>query len=192
MAATGIKDIDKFMALARRRHDYALTCDQADREAALDDVRFRAGGEYQWTAEALRARKSRENPRPIVTWNLLPVFIQSVVNDGRQQKPAIEVIPLDGGDPKTAELIQDRIRHIEYESNADVAYDTSSDQQIGSGFGFYRVTTKYAGVKSTRQVPYIAPIEDQFSVLLDPAAIYSILFSHFVNEKTPAYRQAGR
>lgn len=170
MAATGIKDIDKFMALARRRHDYALTCDQADREAALDDVRFRAGGEYQWTAEALRARKSRENPRPIVTWNLLPVFIQSVVNDGRQQKPAIEVIPLDGGDPKTAELIQDRIRHIEYESNADVAYDTSSDQQIGSGFGFYRVTTKYAGVKSTRQIPRIVPIEDQFSVLLDPAA----------------------
>jgi len=154
------------MAEVRRRYDYALAQDAEDRRPAVEDSDFVAGA--QWSAEDIKARSDPQYPRPILTENRLPTFVAQVSNDGRQNKPAIKCSVMDGGKKETAEFFQSRIRHIEYDSDADIAYDDSRDSQIICGRGFYRVTTEIdaTGAQQIR----IKPIENQFSVLFDPAA----------------------
>jgi len=105
------------MRLARERFKYAMAVDREDREEAVEDVAFAAGD--QWNKEAKDQRIAAE--RPVLTENRLQTFTAQVVNDGRQSKPAIRLTPLDGGTKETAEMLQGRIRHIEYESDADIA-----------------------------------------------------------------------
>jgi hypothetical protein len=152
-----------------------LATDQIDRAEALDDLLFAAatpidgGGSSQWTENALAARKAARTA--ILTENRLPTFIAQVVNDGRQTKPAIRITPLDGGNEKTSEMLQGRVRHIEYESDADEVYDTARKHQVTSGRGFIRITTKYKP-KSREQEAWLEPIRNQFSVLFGPSKRY--------------------
>jgi len=172
-----IKEVTAFMTEARERHAYALAADALDRKEAVDDVAFAAaspqegGGSTQWDPKAIKQRLAAK--RPILTENRLPTFIAQVVNDGRQSKPAIKITPLDGGNPKTAEVLQSRIRHIEYESDADIVYDTARKHQVTSGRGFLRVTTRYKdNHKSNEQEPHLERISNQFAVLFGPAKEY--------------------
>jgi hypothetical protein len=158
-------NVDEFMQLARERYAYAYSCDQDDRMAAESDVDFVAGD--QWNETALKKRKKQK--RPVLTWNRLQTFVAQIVNDGRENKPSIKITAMDGGKPSTAEVIQSRIRHIEYESDADIAYDTSREHQVVSGRGFYRIGTEYKCASFDQKIT-IEPIENQFSVLYDPAA----------------------
>jgi len=160
-----VKDVTEFMRLARERFKYAMAVDREDREEAVEDVAFAAGD--QWNKEAKDQRIAAE--RPVLTENRLQTFTAQVVNDGRQSKPAIRLTPLDGGTKETAEMLQGRIRHIEYESDADIAYDTSREQQVTSGRGFYRVSTRYKKGSFDQELR-IERIENQFSVLFDPNA----------------------
>lgn len=97
-----------------------------------DDVKF-ARLSDQWPEEVLKERKNP--PRPALTVNKLPTFIRQVVNDSRQNRPAISVHPVDdSGDPETAEIMSGLIRNIEVSSNADVAYDTAIECAVGGGF----------------------------------------------------------
>lgn len=113
-----------------------------NRKEALDDLKFSRLSE-QWH-EADRRKRELEG-RPCMTINKMPAFIRQVVNDGRQNKPAIKVHPADDkADPKTSEVINGLIRNIEYTSKADVAYDTGLDFAASMGFGYWGVDVKYA------------------------------------------------
>jgi len=120
-------------------------CQEADkhnREAALADLKFWRLGD-QWP-EGAREQRELER-RPCLTFNKGPVFIRQVVNEGRQNKPAIKVHPADSkADPKTAEVINDLIRNIEYSSNAEVAYDTGLDFAASCSIGYWRVGIEYS------------------------------------------------
>lgn len=159
--------IDFFQQL-RERFSYGLQHDAEDRKAAEEDLRFANGD--QWDPKVRRARKKR----PCLTEDRLTPSINQVVNDGRQNKPSILTVPMDGGNPHTAEYFEGRIRHIEYECDADEAYDTARRQQVVSGRGWLRVTTKYATGKKKKgtgeQEICIEPIHNQFSVVWDPNA----------------------
>jgi hypothetical protein len=165
---SSVKDVDAFMQLARERYAFALAQDATDRGIAEEDVQFvGADGNQQWTPKALAKRK--KNKLPILSWNRLPVFVAQIVNDGRENKPSIRASAMDGGSKHTAEFFQDRIRHLEYECDADIAYDTARRHQVVSGRGFLRVSTAYKP-KSFDQRLSIDAIENQFAVLCDPAA----------------------
>jgi len=76
-----------------------------------------------------------------------PLFrhIRQVVNDARQNRPSIKVLPKDSkADIETAEVISGLIRNIEQSSNADVAYDTAIDAAVSGGFGYWRVDLDYS------------------------------------------------
>jgi hypothetical protein len=156
-----------FMAEARQRFQWAFQSDKEDREKAVEDTTFAAGNGKQWDSAARAARIAAR--RPVLEWNRLTGFIAQVVNDGRENKPSVKVSAMDGGKTETADFYQSRIRHIEYESDADIAYDTSREQQVTCGRGFYRITTKYLP-KSMEQELRVERIENQFSCLCDPAA----------------------
>jgi hypothetical protein len=159
-------NLTDFLAQARERHSFGMSFDKDDRNEAAFDVRFASGDQWDKAAKDQRYKAKR----PCLTENRLPVYIAQVVNDGRQNKPAIRVTPMDDGTPETAEYFQGRIRHIEYESDGDIAYDTSREQQVVSGRGYYRVLTEYEKGSTERQQICIRPIENQFSVVEDPAA----------------------
>lgn len=113
-----------------------------NRVEALDDLRFARLGE-QWP-DSVRAQREQDK-RPCMTFNRMVTFIRSVVNDGRQNKPAIKVHPADDeADPQTAEVINGLIRNIEASSNADVAYDTGLDFGASCGIGYWRVGMEYS------------------------------------------------
>lgn len=60
------------------------------------------------------------------------------------------------------------IRHIEYNSNADVAYDTAFEHAATHGFGYFRIVTDYVDPMSFEQEILIKRIRNPFSVYLDP------------------------
>lgn len=113
-----------------------------NRQQWIDDMRFARLGE-QWPDGVKRQRET--DGRPCLTINRMPSMLRQVMNDARQNKPAIKVHPVDSGAKReTAEILNGLIRNIEYTSNADVAYDTALDHAVTSGFGYFRITTDYA------------------------------------------------
>ena len=172
-----VSELQDFLAEARKRYAYGLEVDHEDREEAKEDARFELGGLNQWDKAAIDARSDPKYPRPILTENRIHVFAQQVINDGRQSKPSVVITAGDRGDPKTAEVIQSWIRQIEYDSDADIAYDTAREHQVVSGRGWYRITTQFATRRPSKsggdlqaQVPRFEPINNQFSIVWDPSA----------------------
>jgi len=135
---------------------------------------------YEWRATGLWGRinhrlvmETRElEGRPCLTINRLPAFIRQVVNDARQNKPAIAVHPVDSGaDPETAEVFNGLIRHIEQSSDAEVAYDTALDFAVTSGIGYFRINTRYATDDAFDQDIVVERVANPFSIYGDPESV---------------------
>lgn len=161
------KKDDALLSTARERMALAVESDGTDRALALDDLRFLRGGEDQWPTEAVQARKI--DGRPLMTFNKLPASLRQVTNDQRQNTPSIKVHPVDSGaDIETAKVIQGIIRHIEYESNADVSYDTAVNSAAACGRGFFRLITEYESEASFDQVIRFKRERNPLNVFVDP------------------------
>ena len=155
---------EKFIALALERFRDSIP-DQQTRSEALDDLKFRAG--QQWDPKVKSSR--RKESRPCLTINLLPQFLRQVTNSQRQNRPSVVVDPVDDfSDPQTAEVLQGIIRHIEVASDADVAYDTAFEYAAAIGFGFFRILTDYISPTSFDQEIKVERIINPFSVYFDP------------------------
>lgn len=154
------------LADAKEAFKLAAAAERDNREAARDDIRFARLGE-QWPDAIVRQR--RLEGRPCLTINRLPAFIRQVVNDARQMKPAVKVHPVDSSaDPETAEIFDGLIRHIEYASNADVAYDTAIESAVGMGFGYWRVGLDHASDDTFDLDVRIDRVADPFTIYGDP------------------------
>ena len=157
---------DDLLLEARRLFDLASEAETENRQDALDDLRFARLGE-QWPDGVVESRKLEG--RPCLTINRLPAFIRQVVNDARQNKPAIKVHPADdSADPETAEIFNGLIRNIEVTSDADVAFDTALESAVTGGFGYFRVNTRYSDEDTFDQDLVIERIANPFSVFGDP------------------------
>jgi len=178
---------DDILKEALEAFEVAEARERSNRDKALDDLKFaRLGEEHQWPD---RVRKQREREgRPCLTINKMPSFIRQVVNDSRQNKPAISVHPVETGDVKTAEIIGGLIRNIEVTSNADVAYDTAVEHAVTGGFGYIRVNLDYARDDSFDKDIVIKAVPNQFSIYGDPysqGADSADWMSAFVTEELP-------
>lgn len=151
----------------RRRLQLARDAEGANRNEMLEDLRFSFG--EQWPAAMKMARQ--QEGRPALTINKTDTFVRSVVNNMRASRPRIRVHPVsDGADVKKADVIEGLIRHIEVNSNADLAYDTGAEYQTRAGEGFWRVCTRYVADDSFDQELYIDRIRNPFTVYMDPSA----------------------
>lgn len=134
-----------------------------------EDLDF-AMGIDQWP-QNVRAQREKDG-RPCLTDNRMLPFVNQVVNDIRQARPAISVKPVDDkADVETARVIQGLIRNIEYTSNANTAYDTAAWNAVTAGYGFIRINTKWADDKSFQKEIEIMRVPDFQNVLLDPNSI---------------------
>jgi hypothetical protein len=157
---------DEIIREAREAFELAADYEAENRREALDDLRFARLGE-QWPQQVKREREL--DGRPCLTINRLPAFIRQVVNDARQNKPAMVVHPVDSdADPATAEVFNGLIRHIEQSSDAEVAYDTALDFAVTGGFGYFRINTRYASDDSFDQDLVIERVANPFAIYGDP------------------------
>ncbi len=174
--ANGGSDKSDLLATMRSRFTMALAAYSESREDELDDLRFMAGSpdnQWQWPADVLATRGSVQgqtiNARPCLTINKLPQHVRQVTNEQRQNRPSPKVIPADdNADVAVAEIFDGIIRHIEYMSDADVAYDTACDNQVVYGEGYIRILTEYTRDDSFDQDLKIGRIRNSFSVYMDP------------------------
>jgi Phage P22-like portal protein len=154
--------------------DAFALCEEAEAEnraEALDDLRFAKLGE-QWP-EHVRLQRIKDG-RPCLTINRQPAFIRQVVNEARQNRPAIKVHPVDSqADPAIAQIYDGLIRNIERTSKADVAYDTAVDCAVSNGFGYFRINTDYADEGGFDLDLRVERIANPFSVYGDPLSTAS-------------------
>ena len=170
------KSESDILALARSRLDLAVSALSESREDETDDLRFYAGSpdnQWQWPADVLATRGAVQgqtiNARPCLTINKLPQHVRQVTNDMRQNRPGARVIPVDDkADVAVADIFNGMIRHIEYISDADVAYDTACENQVSYGEGYIRLLTEYCDDNSFDQDIKIGRVRNSFSVYMDP------------------------
>lgn len=154
-----------FIELALQRFKIAAEAEMLMRADMLDDLKFSVG--EQWPPELITQRSNEG--RPCLTNNRLPQFIRQITNEQRQQRPAIQINPIgDGADKETADIFEGCVRHIEVNSEADVARDVAFDSMVRIGIGWRRVCTNYLSDDGDEQEIFIEPIPNSFTVYDDP------------------------
>jgi hypothetical protein len=119
----------------------------------------------QWDADDIKARE--RSGRPVLTIDQLGQYVNQVVNDIRKNTPSIEVIPDTDGDEETADIQQDLIRDILYNSDADTCFDTAAAYSVKSSIGFIRIDTSYVNEKNFDQQLKIYSVVDPLTVYID-------------------------
>lgn len=159
----------KFMELMRERFKLAADAESEWRRIGLEDIKFSIGEQWPPDIKADRERKSK----PVMVFNRIGQTIKQVTNNQRQNRTSIQVNPAGSGSTKeVADVLQGCVRHIEVQSDAEVADDIAFDYMVRGGKGFERIITEYVDENgdSLDQEIYLEPVENPFSVYTDPRA----------------------
>jgi hypothetical protein len=158
---------DEILRIARERFKLSEEGFRDIRDDWIDDVKFCDG--EQWSSKDKASRDA--DGRPTIVINKLTGVVHQVTNEQRQNRSQIRINPVDDfTDPDTAKVIQGVVRNIEYQSNADVAYDTAFEHQVKGGLGFLRVVTEYCDHMSFDQELRIKRIRNPMTVRFDPGS----------------------
>jgi hypothetical protein len=152
---------------ARDRLEIAISAESDNRNGAKEDLKFKEGD--QWDDEPVTTL-SMETPELVI--NFTDALVRRVVNNMKQQRPRGKCHPVgDGAQIETAEVINGIGRHVEYRSEASVAYDTAGDMAVACGWGYARLVAEYVAANSFEKDLRILPIRNIFTVYMDPAAL---------------------
>ena len=155
----------KLLREARKRFDIAWTADRENRTQALEDLAFLVGD--QWPEDLRLEREGEQRPCPVE--NRLPQFVDQIMGDIRQQKPAAKVRPVDDvSDPKTADVMTSLLRDIEGQSQNSQPYVRAAESAVQCGIGHFRILTKYSRIGGFDQEIVQEPILNPFAVVWDP------------------------
>lgn len=153
---------------AKARLLIAIDAESKNRSDAKYDLEFKEGLNH-WDSEYIT---SDSMASPELTINLTDALVRRVVNNMKQQRPRGKAHPVgDGSTIETAEVINGIGRHVEYRSEASVAYDTAGDMAVTCGWGYWRMVSEYVSPDSFQQDIRILPIRNIFTVYMDPSAI---------------------
>lgn len=165
---SGDRDINE----AQRRFKRCLTAESVARARWLDDYKFANGDYYNGYQWPNSLRKNRDlDDRPCLTINKIRQHCLQITNNAKQNKPAIKIRAVGGGATyQAAQAWNGLIRHIEYISTAQAAYDRASNFQVQAGLGYLRLRTDYADEESFNQEIFVEAPRDPLSIMLDPDA----------------------
>ncbi len=175
------------------------------RENIRADMKFAEGdsrNNYQWPENITTERQGAM--KPLLTNNMVRQHNLQIVNDARQNKPGIEIRATgDGATYDAAKVFEALVRHIEYQSDAQDAYDSATYHQVYGGIGYCRLITKYSDDDGFNQDLMIRRVDDPLSIYLDPDikqydgsdARFGVSFSDFDKRefarKYPAYKDTA-
>ena len=143
--------------------------ESAPRDTQKADYQFSYGDDrnkYQWStaAQAMRAG------RPQITNNRTDQYCKRLINTMLLEMPAGQVNPVDSvDDPDLAGDIDGLIRHIQTNSDADIAHLTAVNWQVRAGVGYWRILPERKRGQQIQDL-CIKPIPNRFTVYLDPGA----------------------
>jgi hypothetical protein len=159
---------DDFLTKVRDRFKYCLESWKDIREQHDLDMRFLAGD--SWDEREKNRRK--DNRLPMIHLDELTQYINQLINDIRQNKRAVNVLPKgSGANDKTAGLRADWVRAVEYISQAQTAYITGAEGAFGGSYGFWKLETFYDGQTFDLSVR-IVPVPNANTILMDPDCVY--------------------
>jgi len=123
----------------------------------------------QWDLNIRQARELIN--KPTMEFNKLTAIVRGILGEYRENSPTLTVRGV-GTKVKqqTVDIYEGLIRHIEYESDADIAYQIAGRHGLECGWGAARVVSEYESPTSFNQVLRIKPIMDFQSAFWDPTA----------------------
>lgn len=155
---------------AKDRFERCQKWEAKARENFIYDMKFSQGDSsnmWQWPEVLAKSRSASD--LPCLTVNKVRQCCLQIINDQRQNESSIEVRPTGNGATfEAAQIYEGIVRHIEYASNAQAAYDNSTFSQVTAGIGYWRITTDYENDTSFNQVIKIVRVPDPLSIYLDP------------------------
>lgn len=158
---------DDLVRDARELYDAAELIEQDNHTEALEDLRFRAG--EQW--DSILEQNRRARGVPVLKINRIPQFVNQVTGDVRLNPPSAKVRPAGGGaSTKMAETLTGAVRNIEVQSRAQQVYIHAVENAATCGQGFFRITTQYSTDDGWEQDIRIQRIKSPLAVLFDPGA----------------------
>lgn len=164
----GWEDDDDIMFEARERFRLILDWEGEFRSQYADDNKFVHGdsdNHWQWPASMYADR----GDKPSLTVNKTRQHCLQIINDAKQNKPEIRINPVsDEATKASADVYEGVIRHIEYMSNASVAYDTATEHQVHGGIGWWRVIVAYEDDDSMELACRIERVKDAMTIYMDP------------------------
>lgn len=168
----GSEDHAKIVEEAKRRFSFAEGYEGYARNLWEADYEFGhadSDNMAQWPDQQLTAREI--NQKPTLTVNKVRVHCLQIINDAKQNKAGIVVHPTTtDATYEAAEVFEDVVRHIEYASRAQQAYDHATEGMVYGGIGYCRIVSEYVDPESFDQDLLIKAIKDPMSVYLDPDA----------------------
>lgn len=159
----------KLLELAHEHFAEAEEANGEAREQFEEDLRIFDGSGI-WPERLRQAREGDpKGARPCLNISDLGPRVHQVTNDFRQNRPAIKIRPVDDkADIGTAEVFNGLARHIEQQSDADIAYETGNFYQSVAGYGYFRMVEEY--YEGAREL-LIKPVFNPLSVFMDPYAM---------------------
>jgi hypothetical protein len=163
----GVRDEQAFLSDMRGLFADDITHDRENREAALQDLKFLAGD--QWDADAKQRRDTAR--KPTLTFNRLIAYVAQVVGNRRLNETVIRVLPDHGGEKQAAEVREGLIRSIQKLSRAEIAYDKALENSTICGIGNFQLHLDYTDDDVFEQELKIAAIPDALAVVWDRMAL---------------------
>lgn len=120
---------------------------------------------YQWDNWVVGDRQTLK--RPCLTINKTMQHCLQIINDGKQNKPGVNIRPVgDEASFEAAQVFQEVVRHVEYISSAENVYDNAAVYQVTAGWGYWRVTVEPINGTFDKEI-FIRRIKDPRNVYLD-------------------------
>ena len=160
------KSDSKLLDEIRENYDFDTDAFAQIREQGSEDIRYVAND--PWPDKEKQAR--REAQRPMVSCDLLNQYCNQVINEVRNHPREVKISPAGyGATAKLAEFRENRIRAIQYKSDAQAAYITAMENCVQRGYGFSRVSLRYVSESSVEQEVWISRLPNPDAVLFDMA-----------------------
>src|SRR5882757_6021848 len=139
-----LNEDDRIVKEAKRRFKACVEWEEIARINFEYDYKFANGDSlnmYQWDNWVVGDRV--QNQRPCLTINKTMQHCLQIINDGKQNKPGVNIRPVgDEASFEAAQVFQEVTRHIEYISSAENVYDNAAVFQVTAGWGYWRVTVE--------------------------------------------------
>ena len=159
----GYQDEAAFLQEMRKLFADDLGADKLNRDAALEDLKFMVGD--QWD-DATRQRREAAR-KPVLTINRLPAFVAQVLGSRRLNETEMVVRPDSGGNKKIANVREGLIRNIQKISRAKDAYDNALAGAVMAGIGNFQVEVEYEDEDVFERKISISKIANHMSVVWD-------------------------
>lgn len=148
----------------RRNYDFDTDAFAEIRDEGATDVQYIAND--PWPEKEKQNR--RDNDRPLIACDQLNQYTNQVINEVRQHPREIKISAAGyGATAKLAEFRENRVRAIQYKSDAQAAYITAMENCVQRGYGYFRISLRYLSETSMDQEVCIKRLPNPDAVLFD-------------------------